>query len=971
MLFVFIFVGAILAAFILQEFEFTFLGAFLGFLLWRLGQLSDQFKSLASQVDKLQSDLRLNGLKEATSDRQTQIKDSAIKSAQVLPEQDKSDKTTYNGKVGLEANKSVVNSISPISTAKSSLNQQSASSESTVQAPKFDTTARTGHKETVSSPTAREYKPDIISKLIQTVINYFTQGNIVVRVGAVILFFGVAFLVKYAAESNLISIELRLMAVAVGGIGLLIFGWKFRTRNQDYGLILQGTAVGILYLTLFAAFRLYGLIPGALAFPLLILFSGLAMMLAVLQDSRALAVLSTTGGFLAPVLASTGSGSHISLFSYYAVLNLGIFAVAWFKSWRILNLLGFAFTFIIGSAWGITKYQPDNFLSSEFFLVLFFLLYTAIALLFATKHQPKLKGYADATLIFGLPLVAFSLQAAMVEDYEFGLAWSAFALGAFYLLTAYLILKRESLAHLKVIAEAFVALGIIFTSLVIPFALDGHWTAASWAIEGAGLIWLGLKQDRWFAKYFGTLIQLGGGIIFLTEINYNTLYPVNTVALFDAQLLGIIFVALGALFSSFQIWKNKKSLKRFEAVSRFGFLIWGLLWWYLGGVMEITDHFSNNNELYGLAGFICFSSLLFYAIERKYYWTMLVNIIWVTLPFSILIALAFSINFSHLFMDYGAIAWLSIIGSFYFILFDRDRRAIQLARQSDQDNYSSQSMYLSSNLVVSADRKLRHNIRLPAALPAIHIIALLGVITLSFSELVWLVEHKRLTTSAWGLSLYGFLGGLWILAINKFKFWPVTNYPMPYVGANLSVLMVGTIFWSFFLNFSHSGLAQPLSYVPFLNPLDIVQGLLLIFIYQSIHLQRTIGFQIGGKVIVMGAALFIFIWLNIIFLRTIHAYAGIDYSPNALFSSFVVQTSISIFWTLLGLAGTIFGARRGSRQIWIYSAALIGVVVLKLFVIDLDNSSSIERIVSFVVVGLLLLTVGYFSPLPEKNKIAQ
>ncbi len=114
----------------------------------------------------------------------------------------------------------------------------------------------------------------------------------------------------------------------------------------------------------------------------------------------------------------------------------------------------------------------------------------------------------------------------------------------------------------------------------------------------------------------------------------------------------------------------------------------------------------------------------------------------------------------------------------------------------------------------------------------------------------------------------------------------------------------------------------------------------------------------------MGLAVFVFVWLNVMLLRSIHAWVHIPYDLDRMFASNLVQTSLSIFWTVIGLAGTILGNRTESRKTWIYAAGLIGVVVIKLFSIDLANSSSIERIVSFLVVGILLLTVGYFSPLP-------
>ena len=97
-------------------------------------------------------------------------------------------------------------------------------------------------------------------------------------------------------------------------------------------------------------------LPAGPAFVLLLAVAALSAVLAVLQDSLALAVLGAAGGFLAPILASTGDGSHVALFSYYAVLNGGILAIAWFKSWRLLNVTGFAFTFGIATVWGCLLY---------------------------------------------------------------------------------------------------------------------------------------------------------------------------------------------------------------------------------------------------------------------------------------------------------------------------------------------------------------------------------------------------------------------------------------------------------------------------------------------------------------------------------------------------------------------------------------------------------------------------------------
>ncbi|MCF6194003.1 MAG: DUF2339 domain-containing protein, partial [Kangiellaceae bacterium] len=623
MIFVFIIAGAIIAGTFLQSFEFSMIGAFLGFLFAKLQQLSGTVNQLRKSVNELT--YKLNSRTQQSSEQ------TLTGSKQVEPIE--ASRNT-NTRATLTADKSTHTEQSPIE--KDEVTQ--TSSQKTVFA------QPNSLKKSTDQHTKKPKKPDIIDKVTQLVTNYFTQGNLVVRVGAVILFFGVAFLLKYAAENSNLSMQTRLIAVAVSAILLLAFGWKLKDKRQGYGLILQGAAVGILYLTLFAAFRLYDMLPPTMAFTFMFLFSALTMLLAVLQNSRALATLSISGGFLAPVLTSTGAGSHVALFGYYAILNLSIFAVAWFKSWRLLNLIGFAFTFIIGAAWGVTKYAPEDFSTTEPFLILFFLLYTAIAVLFSVKQKPSLKGYVDGTLIFGLPLVCFSLQAAMVQEIEFALAWSSFATGAFYLSLAYFILKGKN-DYLKVIAEAFVALGIIFVSLVIPFALDGEWTAASWAIEGAGLIWIGLKQKRWFAKYFGALIQAAGGSIFLLDI---LSHSGSNQTFFNSTLLGIFFVATASLFSSYQIWHKRNELKRFEKPSHVLFLIWGLLWWYLGGISEIASHSQHGHEASNFIWFLTFSGLLLFGLELRFRWIILSQTSWVTLALSVLTAMLLLIDNKHL-----------------------------------------------------------------------------------------------------------------------------------------------------------------------------------------------------------------------------------------------------------------------------------------------------------------------------------
>ncbi len=315
-------------------------------------------------------------------------------------------------------------------------------------------------------PAPRQYEAfsdqsDLLdSKIFNVVKNYFSGPNILVRVGVIILFFGVGFLLKYAAERSEIAVEFKLMAVAMAAIAMLVIGWRLRLRNPDYALVMQGGSIGVLYLTVFTALRMYEALSPGLALVILIAVGVFSAILAVVQNARSLAIMGICGGFLAPILTSTGGGSHIVLFSYYALLNAGIFGMAWFKAWRPLNLLGFFFTFVIGIVWGVTKYDASQYLSSQLFLILFFLYYVAISILFALRQAPQLKTYVDGTLVFGTPLIAFGLQAGLMQQtsileiFEYGLAVSAIVLSFFYIFTAKVLYDRKR-ENLRLLVESF------------------------------------------------------------------------------------------------------------------------------------------------------------------------------------------------------------------------------------------------------------------------------------------------------------------------------------------------------------------------------------------------------------------------------------------------------------------------------------------------------------------------------------
>ena len=425
----------------------------------------------------------------------------------------------------------------------------------------------------------------------------------------VILFFGVAFLLNYAVDQGWFPIELRLTAAAMAGLGLLAVGWNLRDARREYALTLQGGGAGIVYLTAFAAVNVYDLVGVGAGLCVMVVLVVLGAVLAVTQDSRSLAALASFGGFLGPVLVSRDA-SHVALFSYYAALDAGIVAIAWFRSWRVLNLLGFVFTFIVGAMWGVEFYQPQYFTTTQPFLTLFFVLFVAVPVLFAWRQAPRLTGYVDGTLVFGVPLVAFALQHRLVGGFEYGPAYSALALSVFYAAVAVAVRWRER-ESMRLLVESFVALSVVFGTLMIPLAVDGRWTSAAWALEGAALMWVGVRQSRSLALLLGLVLQFLAGAIVLQEAGR----PPGDLPVLNVVYLGSLMVSLSGLFSARYLYRHSDRDVGYAQLS-VAALGWGMLWCFGGGKGEISRHLSSFDQHGATLAFIAASVVTITFLRR-------------------------------------------------------------------------------------------------------------------------------------------------------------------------------------------------------------------------------------------------------------------------------------------------------------------------------------------------------------------
>lgn len=756
----------------------------------------------------------------------------------------------------------------------------------------------------------------------------FTE-NLVVKVGIVILFFGVAFLLKYAYERIHVPIELRLTGIAAGALVLLMIGWRLRSSRPGYALALQGGGVGVLYLVIFAAFRMFNLLPPGLAFGLLFVVAVCSAALAVMQNSLTLAAMGVSGGFLAPVLASTGQGSHVMLFSYYAVLNAGIVAIAWLKAWRVLNLLGFGFTFIIGWLWGAKYYRPEYFSTTEPFLLLFFAMYIAIPLLFARRRAIELRDYVDGTLVFGVPIVAFGLQTGLVRAMEFGAAYSAFGLAVFYLVLALALFRRTG-TGLRLLVESFIALSLAFGTLAIPLAFDGRMTSAAWALEGAAVAWVAIRQGRLLARCFGYLLQFAAGIAFLVDAGKGY----GSTPILNSAYLGTAFLAIAAFFCAAFIERNRERLHPRELTLSYVLLGWGALWWFGGGTLEIERHVRLAYRSQTVLALFAASAMAFSLLAQRFRWPTARWLRLMLYPAMLAEAGLEILRGVHPFAYYGAAAWGVAFFAHFWLLarHDTDHRRLAEALHS----------------------------------AGVWLIALLGA-----REVGWLIDYAVEGKRVWPSISWALFPAAVLVVLSAARIqarWPLRDYLRSYVVDGGAPLAVFLALWTLYVNFTSDGDPYPLVFLPILNPLDIAIG--AVFIVVAMWLRAAAQHGLGPWLAsartpmfaVTGAASFI--WVNAILLRTLHHWAGLQFRLEPMLASQLVQASFSILWTLLAMAAMVVATRRALRPLWIVGAALMGVVVIKLFLVDLSNIGTVERIVSFIGVGLLMLLIGYLSPVP-------
>ena len=916
---------------------------------------------------------------------------------------------------------------------------------------------------------------------------WLLTGNSPVKIGIIVSLIGLGFLLREAAVRGWVdfTIEIRLAAATVFGLGLLGIGWHQRTRRPIYGRSLQGGGIAVLYLVTLAAYALYDLLAPLPALVAVVLITVAAGALAVVQGSLTLAMLGLVGGFSAPLLAFEWPQDHFAVFGFYAVLGVAVVAVSRRMAWPTLVLSGYLFTFAVAGLWLIARDGHSDWMQLQPFVAFFVLLYTLVPLAWppvpSSRDEPV--GFKDVwitPLVFGTPFAGLAMQALLVGHLRYGVAISSAALAVVH--AAYQQLSRRLARTGTQIEVAYAALAVVFCATAVPLFLGASATSAIWAVQGAVLVWAASRWGSRLALLGGTVLQAIAALAYGVRLAADSVdWDTPAVFGFWAEATPVVNVyLLGAVMLTACGLASAESLRRsshFEAWRPWPqsvALVWGAGWFLFA---ETAAVWLRLGLLPAVGLWAVQGAALTWVGSRRH--SKPVADVGITMQIAAGIALAFrmiddaersspgSLDFwadeTPLLNEYFGVAvllaacgvasavivyrsasalgevrvplmWLSLLWGVGWWLY---AAGAQIWVVTDDYRLWGLSLLVVGTLsaLVAAGRSLRWNelewagvLMLPT-LGAALLVALVGkdYPSADWGWTAWpimIVAYAAfLRTGGDRLNATGLYGGLYcvlsvFLAAEVYgQLAQVADGEWPLYGAAAAVLLwlaaslrarpvaswfvgdgwrccllygITPVVWAAaaavgYAGLNHHGNVDPLQFLPILNPIDIfaVASVILLLgwkremvaelsadeddltpaIGSLLRLAATPWLAVlsaaGVAVLTMSAA------------RTVHHWAGVPFELRSLVYSTELQVALSILWAATALAAMVVGVRAADRRIWIAGASWMGVVVIKLFLIDLASLAALPKAGSFIGVGIVLLVVGYLAPVPPSQAKAE
>jgi uncharacterized membrane protein len=320
------------------------------------------------------------------------------------------------------------------------------------------------------------------------------------RVAIVALLMAAAFFLKYAFDNDWIGPAGRVAIGLVAGSGLMVGSqWLVAKGYRYFSEGIAGLGAGVLFLSLYAAWSFYALIPQPAAFAGMVVVTAALAGLALGRNSQRLAVLALLAGLAVPGLLSDGTDSLFVRFSFLAILSGCFLVLARLKTWRWLApvaLLG-----VVVFYWIDALFADESITRMVAFASVFFLEFAAFLLVRGRSGAP-LTVAERLLILFNAGWYGLSLHLLLYADYRWWLTIAVLLTAALHLAAA-LLLRREGEKERLAARLLFAGLALTFATAAIAIRLEGEWITVAWAIEAALLVWTGFRSESYELRAAG------------------------------------------------------------------------------------------------------------------------------------------------------------------------------------------------------------------------------------------------------------------------------------------------------------------------------------------------------------------------------------------------------------------------------------------------------------------------------------
>ncbi|NNL92221.1 MAG: DUF2339 domain-containing protein [Saprospiraceae bacterium] len=338
-------------------------------------------------------------------------------------------------------------------------------------------------------------------KLLNLNFEKFIGENLINKVGILITIIGIGIGAKYSIENNLVSPLTRIVLGYLSGILLVATGVKLLANYKNYASVLIAGGLAVFYFITFFAYSFYDLIPQTLAFGLMFLFTIFSVFAALKLDKQIIAHIGLVGAYGIPFLLSDETGNITFLFSYIAIINIGILAIAVYKYWRYSFYIAFALTWLIYNTW---YYEQTNDLDVNFtigFAFLFFIIFY-ITFIVNKIRRDSIFDIIDIGMILLNAFVFYGIGYLTLIEGEYSKeAVTLFTLFNAVIHFAFTIfLYKRKLAENKIF-YLLSGLVLVFLTISVPIYFDGNWVTSIWIFEALLLFWIGRTKSQKAYEY--------------------------------------------------------------------------------------------------------------------------------------------------------------------------------------------------------------------------------------------------------------------------------------------------------------------------------------------------------------------------------------------------------------------------------------------------------------------------------------